>query len=248
MDAARSAAGTRAASLRVPDFRDRPAGRNSTPPRTSRRSSMFCAIMRWPKAASAAFMSEPPKIWAEAGGTRRADASFMTYVREGKRPAGRFFRERATDARTDQDQPCSFATDMNSPSTALSRRLWSACSIRIRNTTLAFATRAPSRPPVDRDAELRRLLRQQGPAFRRAGRRSDISRDFVIEDSGQPDGFEQHAQEVRWSSCRARRWSICLAAAIAKPTSSATSPGDCSARRRAAGAGPRRSAISSAGI
>ena len=58
-------------------------------------------------------------------------------------------------------------------------------------------------------------------------------------------GVRAGAFSTRSRICPPRRWSICSAAAIARPIGCRISPGNCSSRRRPAGRGSRRSAISS---
>ena len=53
-----------------------------------------------------------------------------------------------------------------------------------------------------------------------------MSSDFLVEDSGEPDEVAPDAHAAsRSRRCRSRRWSICSAAAIARPTASSSSPG-----------------------
>jgi hypothetical protein len=72
-----------------------------------------------------------------------------------------------------------------------------------------------------------------------------LSRDAVIEDSGVPDAIEEDAKEGPVEQLP-NDTLVCLAAAIASPTSSRTSPGSFSDPSRLAGDGFRRFVISSA--
>ena len=55
-----------------------------------------------------------------------------------------------------------------------------------------------------------------------------LAADGMVRDSGLPDPIVPSAFSMRWKTCRRRPWSICSAAAIARPTGCPTSPGSCS--------------------
>ena len=75
-----------------------------------------------------------------------------------------------------------------------------------------------------------------------------IRRDAIVEDSGQPDPVKLDAEEIAVERLPNDTLVLRSAAVIAKPTSFVTSLGNCLGPLRAAGAGFRRSAISSATI
>ena len=75
--------------------------------------------------------------------------------------------------------------------------------------------------------------------------RMRLAADGVVRDSGLPDPVFPRPLSMRSRTCPPIRWSICSAAAIARPTVFPTSPGNCSRTLRQAGRGCRRSAISS---
>ena len=73
--------------------------------------------------------------------------------------------------------------------------------------------------------------------------RLTMSADFIVERSGHARRLRAgSARSIPVRSCRTRRWSSCSAAATARPTGCPTPPGRCSAARRPAGRGCRRSA------
>src|SRR6185437_6378991 len=75
--------------------------------------------------------------------------------------------------------------------------------------------------------------------------RMRLAADGVVRDSGLPDPVFASAIQHAVEDLPPTRWSICLAAAIAKRTGFRKLHGSCSRRRRQAGHGSRPSAISS---
>ncbi len=100
--------------------------------------------------------------------------------------------------------------------------------------------------PVGADHALSRHVRQLVQPHRRARRpRCVLPPTASCATAACPIRCLPPRFSTRSRICPRIPWSICSAAAIARPTGCPTSPGNCSRRRRRAGRGSRRSAISS---
>ena len=145
---------------------------------------------------------------------------------------------------SENDDQCGYAPDMKSTTNARSRR---RCSWRLASIRRACLTRRgaqnSSRPETP-SSRLPGRVRQRLHPRRGAGRASHDRRRLRDQRSRPARrGRIRRRRSTRSRTCRTTCSSTCSAAATATPTSLRDSPGRCSATRRRAGRGCRRSAI-----